>query len=218
MLVCYLDDYDNTTRDCLIILQFSISEYLDFFKKQIFQAKKRKHHKERKLSESLNSKASILNIQSEKEEDKLASDDTLEEAPTITEEIAKESLKEKEEIEVCERSRMKKTNTMAIKSERGSKKHSKYTQFKALAHMGEEVFSKERQVREIRSENSHLSQSSSKEEIILPPYERLPKRSQAFDESIEDTQGKRVDQGISNQKKKISENRKCESSDHQEKL
>ena len=77
--------------------------------------------------------------------DNFVSDDTLEEAPTITEELAKEP-KEQERRE-------------SIKSRRTTK-HSKLTHFKALALMGEEVFGNVRKAKELRSGIPNLSPSS----------------------------------------------------------
>ena len=144
----------------------------------------------------MNSHVSNLN-KYKTEENNVASDDTLEEAPTITEELAKEPTVKKGQRIVSDR--IKNTKKKANKSLKLTQNNSNITHFAALALMGEEVFGKVKQARKKRSGIPDLSPSSSNEDQDLPDLRELPTKSHTFDESFENTKGKRADPSTDNQ-------------------
>ena len=99
------------------------------------------------------------------DEDNVASDDTLEEAPTITEELAKEPTLKKDVRMISDR--IKNTKKKANKSLKLTQNNSNITHFAALALMGEEVFGKVRQAKKKISGIPDLSPSSSNEDRNL---------------------------------------------------
>ena len=121
----------------------------------IFQVK-RKRENEQKSAATLNSQVSQL-TSNKTEQENVASDDTLKEAPTITEELAKEPTETKEEKIVSDS--IKKTKKKPNKSLKLTQNHSNITHFVALALMGEEVFGKEKQAKKKRSGIPDLSPS-----------------------------------------------------------
>ena len=140
----------------------------------------------------------------------------MEEAPTITEELAKEPRSEKEANKSCE----KRNNPKKITNESQQKSRQNYfnhTNFKVLALIGTEVFGKEGQVRKNGFESLYCSQSSPKEEIVLTASESFPHRSQGIYESLEDSKGKKVGQGVPSQHKSVTE-KKTQSKAEKDKL
>ena len=144
----------------------------------------------------MNSHVSNLN-KYKTEENNVASDDTLEEAPTITEELAKEPTVKKGQRIVSDR--IKNTKKKANKSLKLTQNNSNITHFAALALIGEEVFGKVRQAKKKRYGIPDLSPSSSNEDRNLPGLKELPTKSHTFYESIEDKKGKPVDPSTHNQ-------------------
>ena len=104
----------------------------------------------------MNSQVSKLNTP---EEENVASDDTLDEAPTINEELAKVK-----ELTV------KKEERIVSDSIKNTHKKSNITHFSALALMGEAVLGKVRQAQKKISGIPYLSPSSSNEDQNLHDF------------------------------------------------